>query len=38
MNWVRADKTPFANQGECVSYASRGGTLTSSESDDGGVE
>jgi hypothetical protein len=28
MNWVRADKTPFTNQGGCVSYAAQGGTLT----------
>lgn len=38
MNWVRADKTPFANQGDCVSYAARGGTLTSPESHGGGAE
>ncbi len=25
---VRADQTPFANQGACVSYAAQGGTLT----------
>jgi hypothetical protein len=25
---VRADQTPFANVGECVSYAAQGGTLT----------
>lgn len=30
--WVRADRTPFKNQGDCVSYAARGGTLTSKES------
>ena len=28
MIWVRADKTPFTNQGGCVSYAAQGGTLT----------
>lgn len=28
MTWVRADKTPFTNQGGCVSYAAQGGTLT----------
>jgi len=28
MNWVRADKTLFANQGGCVSYAAQGGNLT----------
>jgi hypothetical protein len=27
-DWVRADQTPFANVGECVSYAAQGGTLT----------
>ena len=27
--WVRTDKTPFTNQGGCVSYAAQGGTLTS---------
>jgi hypothetical protein len=27
-NWVRADKTPFGNQGACVSYAAQGGVLT----------
>jgi len=37
MNWVRSDKTPFANQGDCVSYSARGGTLTSPE-DTGGPE
>lgn len=26
--WVRSDRTPFKNQGECVSYAAKGGTLT----------
>jgi hypothetical protein len=26
--WVRADYTPFLDQGECVSYAAHGGTLT----------
>jgi len=26
-NWVRADKTAFANQDECVSYGAKGGTL-----------
>lgn len=26
-NLVRADQTPFANPGECVSYAAKGGTL-----------
>jgi hypothetical protein len=29
--WVRADQTPFLNQGECVSYGARGGTLTAPE-------
>jgi len=28
MTWVRADQTPFLNQGDCVSYAAKGGTLT----------
>jgi hypothetical protein len=27
-NWVRSDGTAFKNQGECVSYAAQGGTLT----------
>ena len=36
-NWVRVDKTSFANQGDCVSYSARGGTLTSPE-DTGGPE
>ena len=27
-DWVRADQTPFADEGECVSYAAQGGTLT----------
>ena len=27
-NWVRLDGSPFKNQGACVSYAARGGTLT----------
>src|SRR5262245_63776288 len=27
-NWVRADHTAFKNQGDCVSYAAQGGTLT----------
>ena len=27
-NWVRADQTPFKNQGACVSYAAKGGVLT----------
>jgi hypothetical protein len=27
-NLVRADQTPFANQGECVSYGAQGGPLT----------
>jgi hypothetical protein len=26
--WVRVDGSPFKNQGACVSYAARGGTLT----------
>jgi hypothetical protein len=26
--WVRADQTPFINQGDCVSYGAQGGTLT----------
>ena len=26
--WVRVDQTPFKNQGDCVSYAARGGILT----------
>jgi len=26
--WLRADQTPFSNQGDCVSYAAHGGTLT----------
>ena len=30
--WVRADGTPFRNQGDCVSYAARGGTLTAPQS------
>ena len=28
-NWVRDDQTPFANQGECMSYGAQGGMLTS---------
>jgi hypothetical protein len=36
--WVRADQTPFTNQGNCVSYAAQGGTLTSPGSDDTGAE
>jgi hypothetical protein len=27
-DWVREDRTPFANQDECVSYGAKGGTLT----------
>jgi hypothetical protein len=27
-HFIRADGTPFANQGDCVSYAAQGGTLT----------
>jgi hypothetical protein len=27
-NWVRADHTAFKNDGDCVSYAAQGGTLT----------
>jgi hypothetical protein len=27
-SWVRADKTAFASQGACVSYAAQGGVLT----------
>jgi hypothetical protein len=27
-NWLRADQTPFTNQGDCVSYGAQGGTLT----------
>lgn len=27
-SWLRADGTPFANQGACVSYAAHGGILT----------
>jgi len=30
--WVRADLTPFKNQGDCVSYAAHGGTLTAPRS------
>lgn len=30
--WVRADLTPFKNQGACVSYAARGGVLTAPQS------
>jgi len=26
--WVQADRSPFANQGDCVSYGAQGGTLT----------
>jgi len=29
--WVRADQTPFQNQGECASYGAHGGTLTAPE-------
>jgi hypothetical protein len=29
---VRADQTTFTNQGDCVSYAARGGVLTSPKS------
>lgn len=38
MTLVRADKTPFTNQGGCVSYAAKGGTLTTPEGDDTGAE
>ena len=31
-NWVRADQTPFKNQGACVSYAAHGGVLTAPKS------
>jgi hypothetical protein len=31
-SWVRADQTPFLNQGGCVSYVQRGGTLTAPKS------
>jgi hypothetical protein len=27
-DWVRADQTPFKNEGDCASYAAQGGTLT----------
>src|SRR5262245_1495287 len=30
---VRSDGTPFKNQGDCVSYAAHGGTLTSPTAD-----
>ena len=30
-SWVRADQTPFRNQGECVSYGAHGGALTAPE-------
>ena len=28
LSWLRADGTPFANQGACVAYAAHGGILT----------
>jgi len=28
-DWVRTDRSAFKNQGDCVSYAAQGGTLTS---------
>jgi hypothetical protein len=28
-HWLRSDGTSFKNQGDCVSYATQGGTLTS---------
>ncbi len=33
-NWVRADHTAFKNEGHCVSYAAKGGVLTSPKSID----
>ena len=33
-NWVRADHTAFKNEGDCVSYAAKGGVLTSPKSVD----
>ena len=30
--WMRADYTPFTNQGDCVSYGAVGGTLTQPKS------
>src|SRR5262249_46050369 len=31
-NWVTADHTSFKNEGDCVSYAAQGGTLTKTQS------
>ena len=35
-NWVQADGSAFKNQGDCVSYAAQGGTLTPPSTGGGG--
>ena len=30
-NWVRADQSAFKNEGDCVSYAAKGGVLTAAK-------
>ena len=35
-SWVRVDGSAFKNQGDCVSYAARGGTLTPTAPTTGG--